>query len=211
MFPIRALQHYLYCPHRWAMLYLEENWKENLFTVRAEIAHERVHSDKIIKKAGGKIVFSSVVVYSERKQIYGKTDSLELIPDENGVQVEGYPDKYKIVLVEYKPTEPKGGPREAEKLQLYAQTVCARELFSSEVKSYFYYADTKRRVEVTFDETDENKLNSVLSEMERWESSFQIPLPEFGEKCSGCSLWDSCMPKNKAESFQKIVKRELNG
>lgn len=96
MIPIRALQHYLYCPHRWAALYLSGEWRENALTVRAGIALERVHSGKTLDTRGGAKTLSGVTLYSIKLGIYGKADILEVW--QSG-------EKTSVRVVEYKPSK----------------------------------------------------------------------------------------------------------
>ena len=40
---IRSIQHYLYCPHRWGLIEINDCWAENIFVTKANFLHERVH------------------------------------------------------------------------------------------------------------------------------------------------------------------------
>lgn len=42
--PISALQHYLYCPRQCALIHIERQWLENIFTAKGRVLHERTHS-----------------------------------------------------------------------------------------------------------------------------------------------------------------------
>ena len=41
---IRDIQHYMYCPRRFALLEVNDDWAENAFVVKANLLHENVHS-----------------------------------------------------------------------------------------------------------------------------------------------------------------------
>ena len=40
---IRSIQHFMYCPHRWGLLEIDQAWAENVFVTKANLLHERVH------------------------------------------------------------------------------------------------------------------------------------------------------------------------
>ena len=44
---IRDIQHYMYCPRRFALLEVNDDWAENAFVVKANLLHENVHSGEI--------------------------------------------------------------------------------------------------------------------------------------------------------------------
>ena len=41
---ISALSQFLYCPRRCALIHIEQQWSENVFTAEGRILHERVHT-----------------------------------------------------------------------------------------------------------------------------------------------------------------------
>ena len=108
---IRSIQHYMYCPHRWGLLEIDHAWSENFYVTKANLMHERVHDSQKSYTMRGKKVFTSVPVYNDLEpyNLYGITDCLELTKDKNGVSIEDSGEKYRICIVEYKPTKPKSG------------------------------------------------------------------------------------------------------
>jgi len=40
---IRSIQHYMYCPRRFALLELNDDWEENAFVIKANLQHQHVH------------------------------------------------------------------------------------------------------------------------------------------------------------------------
>jgi CRISPR-associated exonuclease Cas4 len=205
---IRELQHYLYCPHRWGLLYKDEAWQDNALTVMSTISHTNVHSGKTLFSTKNKIVLSDVSVYDDELDIYGKTDCLELYADNNGIEVEGFDGKYKIVVVEYKPTQPKDSPTLSDKLQLYAQKVCIDKYFSTDTDAYFYYFDTKKRVKAQFCEEGE-VLKNVIAEINKWRDGKDNPPAEYSAKCDGCSLKNKCMPHCSPVDIKQIILQNL--
>lgn len=205
MIQIRELQHFLYCPHRWGVLHLENGWKENVFTILAEIFHERVHSGEK-SYAKGKTILRDVTVYSEKLGLYGKLDCMEIInekEDENGIK--------SVNVIEYKPKQPKEEEVAlADKLQLYAQYRCVKSQFNCKVNSYMYYRNTKRRLKVEFNEEDESLLLKTISEITNCRESGTIPAPIYNNRCNGCSMGDDCMPKVSAINVKKMLLKNID-
>lgn len=204
MIAIRSLQHYLYCPHRWGMLYLDGQWQDNAFTVMAGQVHERVHAEKVLKQTARTSSFGGVTVYSDMLGIYGKADLVEFVKDTNGIIIQGLDGRYSVNIVEYKPTQPKM-PSVADRIQLYAQCRCAAEIFKCQPKAYLYYADVRRRTLVSFTEEDEKLLLKLVAEIDSFTEKQSAPPPVYGKKCNGCSLADSCMPRVKAGGVKAMI------
>lgn len=180
---IRMLQHFLYCSHRWGLMEIDRAWAENAFIVKGNIIHERAH-----QKGGyalrGKKVCTDLDIWNDAYGIYGKLDCLEIGND-------GY------TIVEYKPTQPKDGRpyRIEDALQVYAQKKCVDSMFSCNSAAVIYYADTKKRMDITFGEADfEALLTGALSEMRACITAGHIPPVRERQVCSGCSMKDLCMP-----------------
>jgi len=47
LLPISGLQHLAFCDRRWALIHLEQQWEENLFTAEGKLLHEKAHSKEI--------------------------------------------------------------------------------------------------------------------------------------------------------------------
>ena len=62
---IRDIQHYMYCPRRFALLEVNDDWAENAFVVKANLLHENVHSGERNFENKRKIVRSDVSVYND--------------------------------------------------------------------------------------------------------------------------------------------------
>ncbi len=192
---LRAIQHYLYCPHRWGLIETDCSFAENAFVYKGNRVHETVDAKKGVTSRGV-IHENSVRVYSDCWGISGVVDCLELKKDPNGVPIAGREGRYQISIVEYKVTAPKQGDyRLEDAMQLLGQKICVDELFSTDCATYFYYANTKKRVPVFFLAEQYTQLKDVLAEMERQAGT----IPPISEKqhCSGCSMKDICLPPKK--------------
>ena len=199
MIPIRALQHYLYCPHRWGMLYMNDAWSDNAFTVKADIMHQRVDGGGLLDSGKGIKKFGDITVYDEQLGIYGKADCLELSESGGATHVK---------IVEYKPTMPGNGPALSDRLQVYAQYRCVKRLFDGEISAYIYYSDVRRRVKIDFDSEDEELLLSTVGKIKEAIREEKIPLPVKSDKCNGCSLEDACMPRIRGRNVKAMILEE---
>lgn len=217
---IRSIQHYLYCPHRWGLLEIDKAWAENYFVTKANLMHDRVHDPDKSYTMRGKKVFTSVPVYNDSDvyNLYGIADCLELTKDKYGVTINGGEEKYRICIVEYKPTKPKNAEyREDDLMQVFAQKICVDYVFGCDCDGMIYYADVKKRIALPLKENFkeyEVKLKNILTEMRRNLAIGQIPGIRKGQKCSGCSMKDLCMPsakliQNVQAEIEKIGKAEL--
>lgn len=213
---IRSIQHYVYCPHRWGLIEINRSWTENVYVTKANLMHERVHDPDRHYVSKGKKVFTSVPVYNDLPEydLYGVVDCLELTECDQGIFVEGLCGKFEICVVEYKPTESKDGkPRQDDMMQVFAQKICVDHVFNTDCKTVIYYADTKRRLDFSFKENfDEydTLLKQILEEMRGYLKAGDIPSIKKGQKCSGCSIKDLCMPTLKnLNGFREQIMKEL--
>lgn len=200
MIPIRMLQHYEYCPHRWWLLQSGGEWHDNAHTVKSELLHARVHSGGKLECRGGVQQLGGVTVYSNKLGIYGKVDLLELRETSSGTAAD---------IIEYKPTTPKTEQNAADRLQVYAQYRCVEELFDGEVRAFVYYADVRKRSLLKFNDDDAEKLQSVIDAVRDLIESGEEPPAVYCDRCSGCSMADTCMPSLRAYDTRKTIMAEL--
>lgn len=216
---IRSIQHYMYCSHRWGLLEIDRAWAENAFVTKANLMHDRVHNPDKNYTTKGKEVYTSVPVYNDLEQynLYGVTDCLEMTKDKQGVSINGSKEKYSICIVEYKPTKPKDREYyEEDLMQVFAQKICVDFVFGCDCNAVLYYADVKKRIVLPVKENFEiynQQLINLLEEMRVNLEKGIIPPIRKGQKCSGCSMKDLCMPsakqsKNLLEQIKKIQNEE---
>ena len=90
--------------------------------------------------------------------------------------------------------------------------MCIDYVFGCDSEGYIYYADVKKRIKLPLREEYElydHELKELLCEMRRNKERGVIPPIRKGQKCSGCSMKDLCMPKlRKTKSLQDSI-REL--
>ncbi len=214
---LRSIQHYLYCPRRFALLEINKDWNENAFVVKANLMHESVHDGSHNFSDSRKIVRSAVAVYNDLPEydLYGITDCIEFIHAKDGVPIHGLDGTFKVRIVEYKPKAPKGEPfHETDAIQVFAQKLCADFVWNCNSEAYLYYGDIRKRVRLPFDEKFEmydNLLRQLLKEMRALLAEHEIPNRKKGQKCSGCSIKDLCFPKNTVYCVRDMINSMKDG
>ncbi len=206
---IRSIQHYLYCPRRFALQEINIDWSENAFVVQADILHANVHDGSHEFSDRNKIVRSAVTVYNDEYDIFGITDCVEFIRSDGGVPIKCHKGNFKVNIVEYKPTAPKNGTlRETDVIQVFAQKLCADYVWKCNSDAFIYYFDTKKRVKLPFDtefEKYDALLRKLLLEMKKLVISQKIPPRKKGQKCSGCSMSEICFPKDTKYNVREQI------
>ncbi len=177
--PISAIEHWSYCPRQCALIHLEQTYDENLFTLRGNRAHERVHTEAAGTDDGVRVV-RGLPLWSERLGLIGKSDLVEWHGETP------YPVEYKV-----------GKQRKwaHEALQLCAQAICLEEMLGVPVpKGAVYYAGSKRRREVTFGEDDRTAVEEGAALIRSMLAGERLPLAVNDARCPNCSLIDACAP-----------------
>ncbi len=176
---ISAIEHWSYCPRQCALIHLEQTYDENIFTLRGNRAHERVHAEVAGTDDGVRVV-RGLPLWSERLGLIGKSDLVEWHGETP------YPVEYKV-----------GKKRQwdHEALQLCAQAICLEEMLGIPVpKGAVYYAGSKRRREVTFGEADRVAVAEGAALIRAMLAGERLPLAVNDARCPNCSLIDACAP-----------------
>jgi len=199
---LSALNHYIYCPRRCALIHIEQIWTENLFTAEGRIMHDKV--DTANREVRGKVrIEYGVPMRSLRLGLIGKADVVEF-------HKQG--DKWIPFPVEYKRGKPKAD--DCDKVQLCAQTICLEEMLNVEIKEgALFYGQTRRRDDVIFDEKLRIETEDTARKVHALIESGITPKAEYSKKCKQCSLLNLCMPKvsNKASNYlAKVIEKELD-
>lgn len=212
---IRAIQHYLYCPRRFGLLQINDDWQENALVVRGNLIHERVHSGEHSYSSKLVRAESAVQLFHDELEIFGVADCIEFRTNEKAEYSPRLGGRYDITIVEYKPTRPKVSEiSETDAIQVFAQKLCADSIYGVKCAGVLYYADVKRRVKLPFDEEYDryySLLKKLLSEMRAVLDSGIIPNRTPKQKCSGCSLESVCMPKCPQYSVRKEIMKQIRG
>ena len=181
MIPLSALNHFLYCNRRAALIHVEGIFVDNQHTLQGNIVHE--HADLPgYEFAKGVILLRALPVWSERLGLSGKCDIVEQHP--GGA----------LVPVEFK----KGKRRhfDNDDVQLCAQALCLEEMFARPVeRGAVFHAASKRRREVEFTAELRALTEQTAAEVHALLSSDSVPSAVLKPQCAECSLYEVCLPQ----------------
>jgi len=182
---ISALQHYLFCPRRCALVHIEQQWLENRLTAEGRILHERVHTAG--KESRRKLrVEYDVPIRSLRLGVTGRADIVEFHLQEDG--------SWLPLPVEYKRGRPKKD--DSDRVQLCAQALCLEEMLGCTVpEGALYYGQAKRRSLVVFDQALRAAVMTAAQGVHDLLAANQTPAPQYGPRCESCSFLELCLPK----------------
>jgi CRISPR-associated exonuclease Cas4 len=178
---ISALQHWSYCPRQCALIHIEQQFDENVHTLRGRAVHARVDQPSV-EVSKDRRIERAMPLWSERLGLIGKADAVEFSPDGNA-----YPIEYKH------------GPRRKrlhDELQLAAQALCLEEMLGIAVPlGAIYHATSKRRREVAIDAPLRAETLAAIIAVRVMLASEKLPPPFNDARCKQCSLIAACQPE----------------
>lgn len=191
---ISEIQHFAFCRRQWALIHIEQQWKDNLWTTEGEIMHKRVHDSSLSESRGDKLIIRGMRVKSENLCCAGVCDVVEFIRNDNGVELNGRKGKWIPRPVEYKRGKPKEGHE--DELQLCAQAICLEEmLICSILEGDLFYGEPHRRTTVRFTESLREEVKKLFNEMNELYKRGNTPKVKLQKRCRSCSLYDICVPQ----------------
>lgn len=191
---LAGIQHFAFCRRQWALIHIEQQWKDNFRTVEGEIMHEKAHDENFVTKRNGVVVTRGMPVFSKTLGINGICDVVEFVKSESGVHINGMDGKYLPIPIEYKRGEPK--ECDCDRLQLCAQAMCLEGMLLCDVeKGFLYYGTTRRREEVVFSTELREQVIAAAEEMHRLYQRKYTPKVKTSKKCKACSLAEVCVPQ----------------
>jgi CRISPR-associated exonuclease Cas4 len=209
MIPLSALNQFLFCPRRAALIHVEGIFVDNHHTLRGDIVHE--HADVPgYEVAKGVTLLRALPVWSERLGLNGKCDIVEVELRSSSTNLKSEISDLKLGgIAALRPVEFKLGKRrkwENDDVQLCAQALCLEEMFGIPIpRGAIFHADSKRRRDVEFTpelrartEAAASELHALLHQCEISNPKSQIPrMPPavFKPACEECSLFQICLPK----------------
>ena len=69
---LSGLQHFAFCRRQWALIHLENQWKDNLRTVEGNLFHHRAHDSKQRERRGDILILRDLPICSASLGISGK-------------------------------------------------------------------------------------------------------------------------------------------
>jgi len=178
---ISALEHYVYCPRQCALIYQEQVFDENIYTLKGDWLHKKVDEARCENSYDMRIEYA-MPLYSEELNIVGKADLVEFHKDGTIYPVEYKSGKRRYSL--------------AEKVQLCAQALSLEEMLNVKIeKGALFWFGSKRRTEVKFTPKLREQTIQAIRLMSQMLDSRELPPPLNNERCKNCSLIDACMPQ----------------
>ena len=190
---LSGLQHFTFCRRQWALIHVEQQWKENLRTVQGNILHERAHDEAQREHRGNTLIIRGLRVSSAELGISGACDVVEFHLDPSGSALAGEEGRWRPYPIEYKRGASKDGNE--DRLQLCAQAMCLEEMLCCPVpEGALYYGETRRRERVVLDDVLRAAVKSALAEMHQYIRRGYTPKVKTGKHCNACSLKELCLP-----------------
>jgi len=190
---ISALQHYVFCPRRCALVHLEQTWGDNLFTAEGTSLHERTHESGAESREGI-ITARSLRIHSFRLGLTGMADVVEFRASDKGASLPGREGLWQPYPVEYKRGIRKD--RIEYRIQLCAQAMCLEEMLQAEVPcGALFYGKSKRRQEVEFDAALREQTEAAAIGLHELFDGGKTPTAKYEKKCESCSLLERCLPR----------------
>lgn len=211
MLMLSGIQHFAFCPRQWALIHIDQQWRDNLLTAEGQIMHQHADDSFYRQKVGDKICLRSVNIASKRLGLYGISDIIELLPTNsccNAIIHPLYPGYWIPYPVEYKHGKPKADS--VDIVQLTAQAICLEEQYNINIyEGAIYYGETRHREIVSFDCNIRSKVVELAQSMHVIYDSGIVPFARKQPYCKSCSLKDVCMPetayKESASNYLKSV------
>ncbi len=185
LIPVRKVNQYVFCPRLAYLQWVQSEWADNEFTVEGTWVHRRVDAREgwlpsPEEEGDLRRQARSVTLSAPGEGLVAKLD----LVDANAAEA---------VPVEYKRGSPPAQP--GDRVQLAAQALVLRENGWMVDRGFLYYAETREKVEVIFDEELFATTRAAVSSLREMTGHSTPPPPLLGSpKCVGCSLSGICLP-----------------
>ncbi len=191
LLPARMVNEYEYCPRLAYLEWVQGEWADSGDTVDGRYRHRRVDKpsgdlpDPESAAEVEKLHARSITLSSSRLGLIAKMDLIEATGDQ-------------VVPVDYKrgkrPHVAKGA-YDPERIQLCVQGMILEEHGYRCQEGVLYFAESKERVPVSFDEELRNQTRSAVNGLRLIAAGGRMPPPlEDSPKCPRCSLVGVCLP-----------------
>lgn len=191
---LSGLQHFSFCRRQWALIHLEQQWKENLLTTQGEILHEKAHDGDSRERRGDIYITRGMQIHSSTLGVSGACDVVEFHRRDGGIPLKGQEGLWVPYPVEYKRGAPKAN--DADRLQLCGQAMCLEEMLCCEIpEGALFYGETRRREVIEFTAELREQVRTYLSEMHALYQRNYTPKVKPTKSCNSCSLREVCLPK----------------
>ncbi|MDW8396905.1 MAG: CRISPR-associated endonuclease Cas1, partial [Anaerolineae bacterium] len=192
LLPARMINEFAYCPRLAYLEWVQGDWEDNADTAEGRFAHRVVNQPSGDLPDPAEIAAEVEPIHARSVWLSapneGLTARIDLIEGEGTV----------VTPVDYKrgaaPDLPEGA-WEADRVQLCAQGLILRENGFTCDRGVIYYAASKTRVTVPFDDALVARTRELAQGLREMAARGQIPPPlEDSPKCLRCSLAPICLP-----------------
>lgn len=206
---LSGIQHFAFCRRQWALIHIENQWKENEYTVEGDLLHKRAHDSYHAEKKKDVFISRGMPIFSRTMGVSGVCDIVECYKAEEGIKLHGRRGLFKVYPVEYKRGKPKD--TEVDILQLAAQAMCLEEMLLAEVsEGAIFYGETRRRETVEFTTTLREQVRKSFQEMHDLYRKRYTPKVKWSKSCNACSLKDLCLPKlGKTQAVKQYIQKTI--
>lgn len=199
LLPLSGIQHFLFCRRQWALIHVENQWRDNVLTIEGKQLHKRADYPFFTETRNGMITARSVPVASYRLGLVGVCDVVEFEESPEGVKLPGREGLYQPAPVEYKRGQEKQDA--CDEAQLCAQAMCLEEMLSVQIsQGYLFYGEPRRRVPVELTEELRSLVREMSDEMHQYFQRGYTPKVRISKACRSCSLADICLPELQART-----------
>ena len=206
---LSGIQHFLFCRRQWALIHVEQQWKENGLTSSGELFHKKAHDPTGVEKRGDTVIVRGLRIHSASMGISGNCDVVEFHRAADGISVNGLEGRWSVLPIEYK--SGKYDFDEADAAQLCAEAMCLEEMLCCEIDAgELFWGETHRRKRVDFDENLRKKGTDSFQEMHEYFNRGHTPKCKPRKGCARCSLRDLCLPEmTKIRSVKTYISERV--
>lgn len=193
LLPLSGIQHFQFCRRQWALIYIEQQWNENVLTAEGRLMHARTNRSDFVEVRQGVIASRAMPVVSHRLGLYGVCDVVEFTPDEEGIFIPGRQGRFMPAPVEYKHGKVKAN--ECDEVQVCAQAMCLEEMLCTTISSgWLFYGEIRHRVQVELSGNLRGLVEKIAREMHEYFARGYTPRVKPSKGCKACSLREECLP-----------------
>lgn len=211
MLMLSGIQHFLFCPRQWALIHVEQLWKDNHLTLQGNLLHKKTDNPFIVDSRDGVLYLRSVAIASCSLGLSGIADMLELTPSPDEINAISFPQHcgyWNVTPVEYKHGRPKSD--DSDSAQICAQAMCLEEMYHVHITNgEIFYASTRRRKKIVFTNELRTLVADIAKQMHDLVNTGTTPMASHSPKCKSCSLNELCMVEDlkRAPSANHYLKQ----
>lgn len=213
MLQLSGIQHYVFCPRQWALIYIEQEWIENHLTAEGKALHENVDNPFLRETNGSQIItLRGIRLESKTLGFSGIADAIEIHPHQDAPVAKKdllRSRKYSVVPIEYKRGKRKIS--DCDRLQVAAQAMILEEMLDVKISqgAVFYWTERHREY-FEIDDDLRSEVTAASREMHSLFSTRSIPAADRQKGCRNCSMADVCLPELSNKSVSKYLKSHFD-